>query len=186
MKKLFLSLIISCGILTAMAAPTIKVPLLLVNSEVNLPLKNDIGYPFSLKQSVIKISRQVNGALILAGKFTLINSQDTADKIIYVDDNEDSSNGNDSKVDASDGTHLFALVAEQNTVAPSSNAGEVKTKAKESVDYYLIGVLDSIDVSKDSYELKGTTNSSYQTTIDIDVSYKLIRAEDKVVMASFS
>jgi hypothetical protein len=186
MKKLLLSLVFSLGVLTALANPTIKVPLLLVDNEASLPQKNDNNYHFSLKQSVIKISRQVNGALILSGKFTIINTPDKTDKIVYVDNNDDSSNDTSDKEDASDGTRLFALAADTNSATPISNAGEVKTKTKDTIEYYLIGVLDSIDVSNDNYALKDTSNSSYKTTIDINVSYKLIRTVDKVVIASFA
>lgn len=61
-----------------------------------------------------------------------------------------------------------------------------QTKVNTATDYYLVGIISSINENEDSYPIKGTDNMTKQYFVEVAADFKLVRARDKTIMASFS
>lgn len=56
----------------------------------------------------------------------------------------------------------------------------------ENANYYLVGSVYYVDENEDSYPIEKTDNISMVYSFEVGANFKLVRAKDNVIMASFS
>ena len=189
-------LLMCVGVLIATgthALPSITMPDLVIAKQTVSDA--DVDNPDIAKnvlKSVPKFSAEIRGALVKSGQFKVINAKTLADKIAYADDQSSESKllpAIESKITVESKLveSLLALNPKvQNGLESYANTLLKQQQLNPSTDYYLIGVVDYIGENEDSYPLKKTNNVTKQYVIEVAASFKLLRAKDKAVMASFS
>lgn len=159
-------------------APTIAMPELTFNKQ---SLENFANItPDVIKdveQGVSKFSADIRGALIKTGQFKVINVKIAAKDIAI-----DSDKTIVSTLSVDDETDL----PEKSFLDSSNQALLVSQQDNPNTEYYLLGVINYIGENEDSYPLKGTSNLTKQYAIEVEADFKLVRARDHAIMASFS
>ncbi|MBP9742429.1 MAG: hypothetical protein KBD37_03630 [Burkholderiales bacterium] len=159
-------------------APTIAMPELTFNKQALENFANITpGVIKDVEQSVSKFSADIRGALIKTGQFKVLNIKVAAPDIAI-----DSDKTIVSTLSVDDETDL----PEKSFLDSSNQALLISQKNNPDTEYYLLGVINYIGENEDSYPLKGTSNLTKQYVIEVEADFKLVRARDHALMASFS
>jgi hypothetical protein len=154
--------------IVATALPTIAMPDMTVDSSADTET-------LQLKQAIVKtvpkFSADIRGALIKTGEFKVIDVKPV------------NLPSNIVALQAESGLNPESSTTES---AHVSKVADNKASAKIATDYYLLGEINYIGENEDSYPIKQTNNMTKQYVVEVEADFKLVRASDNTIMASFS
>lgn len=187
MKRIVLCLLLlSSGI--AFAIPTISVQDLTVEKEVQVD-PTDPTVMKTIVKTMPKFTSDIRGSLIKSGQFKVINVRTLADNLAYAHDIDVESPIliPESGVKAESSTKVESSIQIESGIPESATTPLLKQQAvNPATEYYLVGVINYIGENEDSHPIKSTNNMTKQYVVEVTADFKLIRAKDKAIMASFS
>lgn len=185
----------------ANALPTIAMPDLIMNQSATVPVplknfseNNVMALPITIKQNMPQFSADIRGGLINSGRFKVINIKNV--KI----NNAKTLNDMLNQLSALNTTQVFNVanqLGNANTyptamLKPVESGNHVESIVSsnninaDNAEYYLLGTINDVSQNEDSYPIKDTTNMTKQYFVAVSGDFKLVRAKDNVIVASFS
>lgn len=179
--------LLTLGLLTAVssyALPTIGVPNITVNSTTPTPsfistdssTQTDAATTKMLQQQITNFSAQIRGSILQSGQF----------RVVDVDNNFVQTH---LPIESAPTTAESAPLVESATIIESSVTVVSKPTDKttnKTPDYLLIGNLAAINAGEEVNQIINTNKYSDIYSIDLAVDYKLVRTNDRTIVASFT
>ncbi len=197
MNKIY-KLALSAGLLLitslAAAVPSIGIPNISNDNNSSLPsfMQKDASDNVDsttntlVQQQINNFSAQIRGEVIQSKQFRVVDV-DTGVTQGYANLNE-SSPANDLKQNESEAIKIANAesIPLSNVKSVESAASPIKPVAAQIPDYLLVGNLSAINAGEEVNQIIGTNKYSNIYSIDIAVDYKLIRTQDRTIVASFT
>ncbi len=199
MSKIY-KLTLSTGLLLisslVVAVPSIGIPNISNDNSSNLPsfMQKDASDNVDsttntlVQQQINNFSAQIRGDIIQNKQFRVVDV-DTGVTQKYASLNE-SSPENNLKQNESQNINLTnaesAALVNNGKPVESATATSIAPAVSQMPDYLLVGNLAAINAGEEVNQIIGTNKYSNIYSIDIAVDYKLIRTQDRTIVASFT
>jgi hypothetical protein len=197
MSKIY-KLTLSAGLLLisslAAAVPSIGIPNISNDNNSSLPsfMQKDASDNVDsatntlVQQQINNFSAQIRGDVIQSKQFRVVDV-DTSVTQKYASLNE-SSPANDLKQNESEAIKVANAESTPlaNVKSVESATSPIKPVVGQIPDYLLVGNLAAINAGEEVNQIIGTNKYSNIYSIDIAVDYKLIRTQDRTIVASFT
>ena len=198
MSKIY-KLTLSAGLLLisslAAAVPSIGIPNISNDNNSSLPsfMQKDASDNVDnttntlVQQQINNFSAQIRGDVIQSKQFRVVDV-DTGITQKYASLNE-SSPANDLKQNESEAIKIAnaeSIPLSNVDKSVESATSPIKPVVGQIPDYLLVGNLAAINAGEEVNQIIGTNKYSNIYSIDIAVDYKLIRTQDRTIVASFT
>ena len=165
------------------AIPTIGVPNITITDGTILPSfisptsgnLSDSATQNIVQQQIENFSAQIRGTIIQEGQF----------KVVDVDNSTAQNYINIAQAQNNESSESMVKLDESSST-PFAMPKVTKANSTKTPEYLLIGNLSAINAGEEINQIINTTKYSDIYSIDLAVDYKLIRTNDKTIVASFT